>query len=235
MKKCTTCGRKNKNGAKYCDNCGALLETAKDDFDMEPLEQEDIQHFDFDKKNGKLPVILLAVIACCVMATAFFAAMKTTQQPKEKAQTEKEVVTESQDAQEIEEENVQAKATTEATQQKATTQAVVEVQPEKQEDNSVSFSYYDDYIFPQSSSEYLTESDLYGLSAWELKIARNEIYARNGREFTTDSMREYFQQFSWYHASISAEAFDKQEEAILNKYEKVNRDLIISYEAKNGK
>ena len=38
-------------------------------------------------------------------------------------------------------------------------------------------------LIPDSQCRLLTENDLKGLSAWELNIARNEIFARYGRPF----------------------------------------------------
>lgn len=52
--------------------------------------------------------------------------------------------------------------------------------------------YYDeDYILPDSGTRKLTNSDLAGLDADELELARNEIYARAGRRFNTDYIQDY--------------------------------------------
>lgn len=50
----------------------------------------------------------------------------------------------------------------------------------------------DDYILPDSGTRKLTNSDLAGLDADELELARNEIYARAGRRFNTDYIQDYF-------------------------------------------
>ena len=44
------------------------------------------------------------------------------------------------------------------------------------------------YIFYDSDSRYLTGDELSGLSSWELKVARNEIYARHGRLFKDNEL-----------------------------------------------
>lgn len=49
-----------------------------------------------------------------------------------------------------------------------------------------------DYILPDSDSRYLTDSDVRGLSANELMLARNEIYARHGRKFKDSELQNYF-------------------------------------------
>ena len=44
----------------------------------------------------------------------------------------------------------------------------------------------------------IDKGDLMGLSASELKIARNEIYARHGKIFKDKILQEHFDKCSWY-------------------------------------
>ncbi len=44
----------------------------------------------------------------------------------------------------------------------------------------------------------LTESDLNGLSQWQLKLLRNEVFARHGYIFQTTDLQLVFSQYSWY-------------------------------------
>ncbi|MCD8332860.1 MAG: YARHG domain-containing protein [Clostridiales bacterium] len=88
-----------------------------------------------------------------------------------------------------------------------------------------------DYIFPNSNSSYLTESDLENLTAEELRIARNEIYARHGRIFSDESLNEYFNSTTWYTGTVSPDEFD---DSVLNEYEKANAALISEYESEMG-
>ena len=55
------------------------------------------------------------------------------------------------------------------------------------------------FIFADSDQRFLGEEDLKGLSSTELRVARNEIYARHGRFFVDQTLANYFSQFSWYH------------------------------------
>ncbi|MGE7882253.1 TcaA 3rd/4th domain-containing protein [Bacillus sp. NPDC094077] len=57
---------------------------------------------------------------------------------------------------------------------------------------------YNGFIFPDSDIRKLTSSDLRYLSKEQLKIARNEIYARHGHIFQTKDMQVYFSKQSWY-------------------------------------
>ncbi len=87
------------------------------------------------------------------------------------------------------------------------------------------------YILPESSSKYLTDADLAGLTAEQLRLARNEIYARHGRKFKDAGIQNYFNSCAWYQPTIEPGAF---QESWLNQYELANRDLIKNYEAAHG-
>lgn len=86
-----------------------------------------------------------------------------------------------------------------------------------------------DFICPGSSDRYLTDSDLCYLSAKQLRLARNEIFARHGRKFETKDLKNYFESKSWYYGYISAEDFDDD---WLSQLEKDNIEFIQKYEAK---
>ncbi|MFQ6804077.1 MAG: YARHG domain-containing protein [Lachnospiraceae bacterium] len=61
-----------------------------------------------------------------------------------------------------------------------------------------------------------------------MRVARNEIYARHGRIFTSPDLAEYFSQKSWYVPSIPADQFDN---SYLNSIEIANLQVITQYEA----
>lgn len=87
------------------------------------------------------------------------------------------------------------------------------------------------WIFADSNTILLTESDLADLSAEECKIARNEIYARHGRKFKDPFLQSYFNRCEWYQGTVEADNFNEQS---LNETELANRNLIAAYEAKKG-
>ncbi len=93
----------------------------------------------------------------------------------------------------------------------------------------------EEYIFSNSDAEYLTNTDLEGLSAEELALARNEIIARHGRMFTDEKYKSYFESKSWYEGTISPDKFDANYENELNDIEKTNIELIKTYEQKANK
>ena len=56
-----------------------------------------------------------------------------------------------------------------------------------------------DYIFPNSASVLLTDSEVSGISKDQLRIGRNEILARHGRRFNDQALQQYFDIKSWYN------------------------------------
>lgn len=83
------------------------------------------------------------------------------------------------------------------------------------------------YILPDSNVRYLEEKDLEGLDAKQLRLARNEIYARYGRKFLSEDLQDYFNSQTWYEGTIEAEDFDT---AMLTEIEAANVMLIVDFE-----
>ena len=82
-----------------------------------------------------------------------------------------------------------------------------------------------EYVLPQSDTRYYSRDELQVLSDEELRIARNEIYARHGRRFKSEDLQEFFISKQWYEPR-----YEEINENELNKYEIANRDLIVSIE-----
>ncbi len=60
-----------------------------------------------------------------------------------------------------------------------------------------------EFILPDSSLRLLTQDDVKGLTKEQIKLARNEIYARHGRKFKDEALNSYFNQKSWYKQNPS--------------------------------
>ena len=89
--------------------------------------------------------------------------------------------------------------------------------------------YSSDFIFPQSSTKYLSQSQVSSLSDYQLGIARNEIYARHGYIFKLDRFKSYFESQSWYvprYSDVSSIS--------LNEIETYNVALIKAEEDSRG-
>ena len=87
------------------------------------------------------------------------------------------------------------------------------------------------YILPNSNTKYISEADLEGFTAEQCMIARNELYARYGRIFTNETLKNHFEKQQWYEGKYAPENFN---EGVLTAIEKANRDVILAYEKKMG-
>ena len=72
----------------------------------------------------------------------------------------------------------------------------------------------------------ISEQMLQGLSLHELRLIRNEIYARHGRMFRADWLQQYFYFQPWYNPD---ENFKDEE---LSGTDKLNVETIVKYENK---
>jgi len=84
-----------------------------------------------------------------------------------------------------------------------------------------------DYVLSNSSTGYVTDAQLSGLSQSQLNIAKNEIYARHGRKFKDSSLQSYFNSKSWYKVNPDYNYAD--DSANLTQLEKTNLLKILNY------
>lgn len=89
-------------------------------------------------------------------------------------------------------------------------------------------NYTENYILQYSSIKELKKSDLEDLSKSELRLARNEIYARHGRRFQDQELQDYFDSQEWYMGYIEPEDFIDSEE--LSDLERKNINFIKKFE-----
>lgn len=87
-----------------------------------------------------------------------------------------------------------------------------------------------DYILPNSDTKLLTDADVSGLSAYDLYLARNEIFARHGRIFENEDLKAYFESKDWYNGTISPQEFDADITSRLSEVEQANIEMIKKYE-----
>lgn len=218
---CTNCGHEIKEGALFCTECGtpapkiAPVEEKKQEPNAPTPQQEGPK-----KKNNVLLIVLIALLAVLVVLVgAYFVVssdiididgiFSSSDEEDEEDDDDEEDVDEEDEDNDDEEEVVEEETE----------------EPTEVEETS-------EYILPNSDKQYLTEEDLEGLTAEELRIARNEIFARHGRIFASEDLNEYFNSKDWYTPMIEAEDFD--DEAMLNEYEKVNATFIREYEEEMG-
>lgn len=85
-----------------------------------------------------------------------------------------------------------------------------------------------EYILPNSNTQKLTRDDLKGLTKEELRLARNEIFARHGMIFGATDLTEYFGSKSWYEPKVSFDEF--YDVASMTELEEANVVLISKVE-----
>lgn len=79
------------------------------------------------------------------------------------------------------------------------------------------------YIFADSSQRLLEYDDVCRISNADIRVAKNEIYARHGRKFSSTDLQEYFAQMPWYRGTIEPDQFDENS---LNEIERANVSFL---------
>ena len=90
------------------------------------------------------------------------------------------------------------------------------------------------YLWPDADKRYYSESELDGLTEGQVRYLINEIYARAGYTFKNDLWTQYFEQKTWYRATVSNEEFTSNPKSYLNSYEYQNVELINKYQKDHG-
>lgn len=87
------------------------------------------------------------------------------------------------------------------------------------------------YLWP-TDTQYISSSDLRGLSEDTVAAIRNEIYARHGYAFTTAHWQDYFAAKTWYRRdnSCTESTINRR----LSSLERANIDTIVAYEESQG-
>lgn len=198
--KCTNCGNENNADTLFCGFCGSKLKSGKN----KPRVIMII--------GGIVAVILLLGLGSLLyfLVSAIKGPADDNYKKPEKTEhaAEPEVVSDSDEVSEI-----------------------TESDNNNNEDDTVEEDAVEDaaseYIIPDSDKRYLSKSELASLSSDELRIARNEIFARHGRRFNDAALQSHFDSCSWYKGTIAPANFN---EAVFNEYEKANVNLISSVE-----
>ena len=84
-----------------------------------------------------------------------------------------------------------------------------------------------EYIFPDVAERYLDRSEVSRLSPQAISYAKNEIYARHGRKFASQELKDYFGSKSWYAGTVDPDDFTDK---VFNVYEQANLLLIVEYD-----
>ncbi|MGG1678242.1 YARHG domain-containing protein [Neobacillus sp. NRS-1170] len=190
---CTNCGEKLSESSKFCTNCG--LKVAKDNIDMSsPLKTR------MEKKKNRSKTRLIAGVGSItglLLVISVTLMVKDFHKPESKS-------------------NAAATKTMDHSKDKA-------VENKDQSSHESSNLSASDHILPASDKRVMREEDITNLTKEQLRLARNEIYARHGHVFKSQDLQNYFSSKSWYHPDPS---FDGS----LNEVEKENVDFIKARE-----
>lgn len=254
---CERCGSKLPDGANFCENCGEkiVLNTAEPistnqavppNYTVPPnYSMPNIQnnYVDNRPKNSKSKLVVILILALVIFIALISVVAVKVLIPL----IQKNVQKIQQDIGSTEENNNEAlndnflnktdnkdvgneiKDTN-----KDENQDIISVEDDEDEDDdtdSFEHSSNDEYVIPDSDSRYISFEDLIGLSKYECRIARNEIFARYGRKFDDENLQNYFNNCSWYYPMIESKDFD---DSWLSDIEIKNMNTIINYEKEQG-
>lgn len=209
---CEKCGKKLNDGAQFCANCGATVggtnygeNTYSSSGDKAYANPEITQ----PSNNGlKIGIIILAVFLLIGAITATLLIVNKKETP-----VTGEIASDS---------STDIVASEAAVEEATKIDSDVVITP-------VDTTTYktDKHIIPDSSSRYISANEISGMSSAQLRLARNEIYARHGRLFDDNALQEYFNECSWYEGYINPANF---KESVFNEYEKANIQTLKQQE-----
>ncbi len=212
MKFCSNCGTSLPDGASVCQKCGTPVATTPQQLNASSTSTN---------SSAIIAVIVGVVILVALLLGAYFLFLKDSSANRElereaieEAATMKakmELMEEKMD--ELKKETAEEVNAVKA--EAAKKEAAKAVAPLKKvsTDNFAWLSY-----------TRLNYSHISGLSGSDLRILRNAIYARHGYIFKDKSLRDYFNQYSWYNPRYNDVS------GALNDIEKANVQFIRSHE-----
>lgn len=236
---CNECGKPLKDDAQFCMHCGTPVHVApqqdtKQIPDADPIHDVGGNQTVDNKPRQKdylVPTWLLGVFAFLAVVALIVFVLYLTKPFSSSASSELAVAT---TAAESEAASTEAATAGAASPEVATPEAATS---EPAATTSAS-SYVNgignestEYILPDSQTRVYSTSELSVLTTAQLELARNEIFARYGREFKTDYIRAHFMSKPWYTVRYSAEAFDAIQNDVFNSVEKQNIENIKAVEA----
>lgn len=241
---CPNCRKEIKDqDADFCPVCGERLELyAPGESGKKRLRQE--EGYKEEKEKGGFPFIIIPIILAA--ALILFLLMNdgirkrlfgehvvedVNQEAAEDEEPETEVEVVSQGEPEVVHQGEPAEEEEEEPEEEPQEEEPEEEEPEeeprepeeeepRQEQQVVTTN---GQVFPDSSSRYLSDGEIGSLGLSQTQYAINEIYARHGYIFSTESFKNYYEGLSWYHGTIPSDQFN---DSVFNEYEYENVEKL---------
>ncbi len=193
---CGKCGKQIEDHAKFCPYCGAEtgveVENKKVRRKAAPAPGKITEAPEKrEKSKSKVGIVIAGLVGVCAIAGGAWFLGKESGFSKNAA----------------------------AAPETSVEELIMEESSEETEDVHACGTLKDDYILPDCATRYYTKDEIDGLTLEEIYVARNEIYARHGREFKTEELAEYFSEKSWYNPVYTPEEFDAMGDSVFNEYE----------------
>ena len=109
------------------------------------------------------------------------------------------------------------------------TEAESETESETETESEIEVDTRSEYIFPDMDTRYLTQDEVSKLSLQAVCYAKTELYARHGRKFLSQELKDYFNDKTWYEGTVDPDSFSP---GVFNTYENDNLLLLVSAEEK---
>lgn len=238
---CGKCGRQIPETSKFCEYCGASLLPEGESGAGKGKQTRPPRR---GKRSVSFPIVCVLGV-CLLLAAGGIWVMKSQSDSKpKKAEVGKET-TENQSQESVEPESTEesrlsaqteeGEALAESAGEEAGDEMAAETElaqlPDEEETEPLQNTEAEEFLLPDSAVRLYTEEELLELSTEELRLARNELYARHGRIFQTEDLNEYFSSKTWYEPRYTAEQMNAMGDAFLNEFERANRDRIVQAES----
>lgn len=214
--KCIHCKRTIEDDSEFCVYCGSKVTP----YDNSIFEE---------KKKNKVPIIAgilgVCILIVCICFVMLFISKKEPDSTLESIAGISEPQGESYNNKTEDKSQETEKEVTDRVENKNS--EITSENTEEKTGNNTSDTANSDYILPDSSQRILSNGEINILSKADLRLARNEIYARHGRKFDDQELQNYFNSKSWYRGTIDPDDFS---ESFLSEIEKANIDTIKKYE-----
>ena len=203
---CRNCGEKLNESSRICTNCGSRMVKAKKNITSAPktrIEKRKVHSKTIVFRNKRLVLGVGSIIGLLFVLCVAYLIIKdfNKHEPKTDVAATK---TMDQSKNNNLENNIEPNNSNNSTEKNS------------RESSNLSSS---DYILPDSEKRVLSEEDISTLTKGQLRLARNEIYARHGYVFNSADLQKYFSSKSWYNA-------DPSYTSSLNEVEKENVKLL---------